>query len=607
MLLFAIVTISLTLWATWELDQGTKAAKEAGRMRTQAWQLSSVVLAGDAQANVAELVDQFDRSMKLMRQDDAALLLSLDGSVAREYAAVETLWSIQRPLWLQEARPEPALALAAAEVFVEALDGLSHSIEKRVSVLSTAFSLAQAIVLALTIGYAVVLLYRSYVYVVDLLSRLHQGLHHLGSGNFKTRMDIDALDEFGQVAAGFNRMASMLQSMYAELETQVETKTRSFEAQSERLETLYDVTAFLAEAGSAEALASGFAERVRSFVKADAVTLRWSDEASHRYLMLASDCFSQDAAEEERSLQAGTCACGKMPSDARTRVIPIRREHETNPQDCVRMGFETLVSVPVRMQHCLIGEIKLFYRLPTSLKLREAGLLEALASQLANALEGLRAAALEREAAIANERTFIARELHDSIAQSLAFLKIQVQLLRKSANEPKDARVMKTLDELDEGIHESINDVRELMMHFRTRAKTDDIERTLKEALQKFENRTGLKARLNVEGHGLPLPVDVQVQVLHVLQEALSNVRKHAGACHVELDVYKGSHWQFRVHDDGAGFDSLNEPGETHVGLEIMRERAALIGARVDVRSEIGRGTAVNLTLPPHRQSALAP
>jgi len=91
----------------------------------------------------------------------------------------------------------------------------------------------------------------------------------------------------------------------------------------------------------------------------------------------------------------------------------------------------------------------------------------------------------------------------------------------------------------------------------------------------------------------------VQVQVLHILQEALSNVRKHAHARHVTLRVQPAPHWRFEVHDDGAGFDP-QRPGSdaTHVGLRIMQERALRIGARVQVRSAPGAGCTVILELP---------
>jgi two-component system nitrate/nitrite sensor histidine kinase NarX len=606
LLLVALASIGLTLWVTWQLEGGAAAVNEAGRMRMQTWRLTSVAQAGPPPGEVAVLVQQFDQSLELLRRGDASrpLFVPWDDAVAREFATVEALWQNQRPLWLQDTPPEPAQALAAADTFVEAIDALVLAIEHQLAGFTAILNLFQLLMMALAIAGAVVMLYTGYMYVINPLAHLRQGLRRLESGDFKARVEVETLDEFGQVAGGFNRMAATLQSMYAGLESQVETKTRHIEAQRARLETLYEVSAFMAQAGSIEELSHGFSQRVRAVVRADAVAVRWSDDASQRYLMLASDCFPQDMMEEERSLLAGACACGNLQPDARTRVIPIRSHDEVEVRHCVRAGFETLVSVPVRLQQRLIGEINLFYRSQTSLSAGETELLDALASHLANALESLRVAALEREAAVGEERALIARELHDSIAQSLAFLKIQVQLLRNAASKGQDARVMSTLDELDEGLRESINDVRELLVHFRTRTNTDDIERALQETLQKFQHQTGLPAKLHIEGHGLPLPPDVQVQVLHVVQESLSNVRKHAGAGQVQLDVHKGARWRFRVRDDGAGFDVLDAPDDSHVGLKIMRERAALIGARVDVSSDPGQGTTVTLTLPPHPVAA---
>ncbi|WP_328793984.1 type IV pili methyl-accepting chemotaxis transducer N-terminal domain-containing protein [Hydrogenophaga sp. BPS33] len=602
LLLVALTSISLTLWITRQLEGGAAAVNEAGRMRMQTWRIASVAQAGRSPPELAALVQQFDQNLDLLRRGDASrpLFVPWDDAVGQAFATVETLWQNQRPLWLQDRPPEPAQALAAAGALVEAIDGLVLAIEKQLSGFTAILNLIQFLMMALAIAGAVVMLYTGYMYVIHPLAHLRESLRRLESGDFKVRAGVETLDEFGQVAAGFNRMASALQSMYAGLESQVETKTQRIEAQRARLETLYEVSAFMAQAGSIEELSRGFSQRVRAVVKADAAAVRWSDEASQRYLLLASDCFPQDMLAHERSLLAGACACGNLQPDARTRVIPIHSHDEAQVRRCACVGFETLVSVPVRLQNRVLGEIDLFYRAKVSLSVGETELLDALASHLANALESLRASALEREAAVGEERTLIARELHDSIAQSLAFLKIQVQLLRDAVQKKQEARVTSTLDELDEGLRESFNDVRELLVHFRTRTNTDDIERALQETLQKFQHQTGLPAKLHVEGHGLPLPADVQVQVLHVLQESLSNVRKHARAQHVQLDVVKGAQWRFCVRDDGAGFDALDAPGESHVGLKIMHERAALVGARVDVSSEPGRGTAVTLTLPPH-------
>ena len=346
---------------------------------------------------------------------------------------------------------------------------------------------------------------------------------------------------------------------------------------------------------------------MRRVARADASAVRWSDESNQRYLLLASDCLPQEMAHEEHCVPAGHCQCGQVQGRAATQVIPIRVPGGSGLLGhCERAGYETVISVPVRLHERLVGELSLFYRTATTLAEDDRALLEALASHLAGAIEGLRAGALEREAAVADERGLLARELHDSIAQSLAFLKIQVGLLRTALKRQDAAQAEHALAELDAGVHESLSDVRELLVHFRTRTNSEDIAPALQTTLQKFEHQTGLATHLSIEGDGLPLAADVQVQVLHVVQEALSNVRKHAQARAVWLQVRRQPRWRVEVRDDGRGFvQEQAATDETHVGLRIMRERAERIGATVEVASVSGAGTRVVLTLPePQRMAA---
>jgi two-component system nitrate/nitrite sensor histidine kinase NarX len=214
-------------------------------------------------------------------------------------------------------------------------------------------------------------------------------------------------------------------------------------------------------------------------------------------------------------------------------------------------------------------------------------------------MEALRIKALEKEAAISEERSLLARELHDSIAQSLAFLKLQVGMLRDEIREPATEKAKTILGELDEGLRESYSDVRELLLHFRTRTNTEDIEPAIKTTLQKFEHQSGIHTELSVEGQGLPLAPDVQIQVMHVIQEALSNIRKHSKASIVRVEVAQSPKWMFRVIDDGIGFSTeLNTVDSTHVGMSIMQERANKIGAKLELSSEALAGTCISLTLP---------
>ena len=141
--------------------------------------------------------------------------------------------------------------------------------------------------------------------------------------------------------------------------------------------------------------------------------------------------------------------------------------------------------------------------------------------------------------------------------------------------------------------------MRQLLVHLRTRTNSEDIAPALRTTLTMFEDQTGLVTHLAVEGEGMPLAADVQVQVLHVVQEALSNVRKHAQAREVWVEVQQGPQWGVEVRDDGRGFEADQTAADkTHAGLRIMRERAERIGAVVEVTSVPGSGTCVMLTLP---------
>ncbi len=600
LLVVALISIGLTLWVTWKLSGGAAALNEAGRMRMQTWRLTSEVQARLPAEQIDALTREFDRSMQVLKNGDASrpLFVPWDDEVRQRYSEVERLWHNQKSRFMLSPSLDHASLVRHADTFLVAIDRFVLSIEDQMAGLTAILNLFQFVMMALAIGGAVIMLYTGYMYVINPLSHLRDGLRKIEAAQFSVRVDVSSNDEFGQVASSFNRMAATLQSLYGNLETQVATKTQRIAAQKERLEALYGVSVFLAQTNDLTALTQGFVQRVRRMMRADAMALRWSGEDPSKLLLLASDEFPELMREEEKCLMAGACACGQPQPDARTRVIPIVSSDVAPLQHCSRMGYVGMISVPVRMHNKVMGEINLFYKSQVSLPAEELELMDTLASHLATAVEGLRTVVLDREAAISGERALLARELHDSIAQSLAFLKIQVQLLRTAMAKNDADKTALALGELDSGLKDSIADVRELLVHFRTRAQADDIDRAVQETLQKFQHQTGLQVNRKVIGEGLPLPQDVQIHVLHVLQEALSNVRKHAGARGVEIEVHKGEPWRFVVRDDGAGFDEGGQRSELQVGLKIMRERAQQIGATVTVDSAIGQGTTVTLRVP---------
>ncbi|GAB4550209.1 MAG: type IV pili methyl-accepting chemotaxis transducer N-terminal domain-containing protein [Rhizobacter sp.] len=599
-LLLSLLLMALTLWVSWQLDGGAAAVNEAGRMRMQAYRMSLSVSTGDAEA-LARQAESFDKSLAVLREGDPErpLFVPWDDAVLSHFASVEQDWAAFRQRWV--GAPVGSLQGLPEETarFSDHIDAFVADIELTMSHWTRQLHLLELLAMALALLGATVLLYVGYVLVLEPVRLLKDATEKIQHGDFGARVDLLRSDEFGTLAEGFNRMAEHLQSMYRGLEAKVAEKTALVEEKRERMEALYDVTSLVAKATTLQELADGFTQRVSRVARADGVALRWSDETNRRYLLLASQGLPESMREGELCVMAGDCHCGAPQAPSGARVIPIHSMDDSAMKHCAHAGFEAVVSVPIRLHDRLMGELNLFYHAHVNPSEAERSLLEALAAHLASGMENLRLSALAKEAAVSQERTFIARELHDSIAQSLAFLKIQVQLMRDALASGDAASVDKTLGEIDVGVRESYGDVRELLMHFRTRTNTEDIEPALATTLRKFEHQSGIGAELSMRGNGMPLSPDLQVQVLHIVQEALSNVRKHAGAHHVWLDVQQHPVWRFQVRDDGQGFATDGPaPGETHVGLRIMGERAQRIGARLEVVSEPGHGTSVTLTLP---------
>jgi two-component system nitrate/nitrite sensor histidine kinase NarX len=597
--LFVLVLalIALTLWVSWQLEGGAAAVNEAGRMRMQTWRMAQTLGGGEIQ-RLDEQARRFDDSLALLRSGDPSrpLFVPYDEATRTALARVQQDWSALRARWLAQRAPAAGATAAEAERFVRQIDVFVHAIELQLARWGAILNLFQFGLMLLAIGAAVALLYAAYLFVFDPLARLQAALARVEAGDLGARVEVAAGDEFGALAAGFNRMGETLQRLYQGLEATVVEKTERLRAERQRLAALHEAGAFVARAASLDELAHGFARQLRQVAHADAAAVRWSDEDNRRYLLAGHDCLPQEMVRSGSCVHTGSCLCGQPQAQARSQVFPIRGD--TRLGHCRMAGFEQMLSVPVRLHDRVLGEVELFYRGAATPGAEDRALIDTLASHLAGAVESQRAAALEREAAVSEERGLLARELHDSIAQGLAFLKIQVQLLRDARRQGDAAKVERALGELEAGVRESTADVRELLLHFRTRTNGEDITPALQTTLRKFEHQTGLATYLEVQGEGLPLAPDEQVQVLHVVQEALSNVRKHAGASQVWVQVQQAPGFSVQVRDDGSGFASEQPASdETHVGLRIMRERAARIGARVEVVSAPGSGTRVQLSL----------
>jgi two-component system nitrate/nitrite sensor histidine kinase NarX len=429
----------------------------------------------------------------------------------------------------------------------------------------------------------------------------------MSEAEFGVRLPIGSSDELGELASGFNRMADRLRNLYDTLEHRVGEKTRDLEAKNRELAVLYEIAAYLAEPAETAAVCRRVLERLRTLLDADAAAVRLIDPPTRKMDIVASINLSERFLRCEALLPVGVGLCGRAAQCGRSMA-----NAPGGPADlphCVDEGLHAMVAVPISSKNDVFGVLNLFRSLERQFQPNEIQFLEAVGQQLGVAIENRRLVLRGKEMAVSEERNLLAQELHDSIAQSLAFLNIEAQLLAASLRAGQIEPATQELERMREGIQESYDTVRELLAHFRIRSGSNDLDAGIRSALEKFEGQTGVRTAFTVVGEA-PIPESVSaIQVLHIVQEALSNVRKHAAASSVSVELRRGDELAISVRDDGCGFDpaALERDDAAHVGIVIMRERAHRVGGRLEFESSPGHGTCVTLVLPKPDRAEAAP
>jgi two-component system nitrate/nitrite sensor histidine kinase NarX len=610
-LLVALVSIGLTLVVSWRLEGSAAAINDAGSLRMRTYRLA--YLAEEAMRPapvVGSLIGNdlgtFERIVATLKAGDPTrpLFVSRTPAIDAQFARLAGEWASFRPALERAARGEAAaIDRTQVERFVGVVNALVELIEADTAQATALLRWIQFALVALAIAGTSALIYLSFRVIIRPVHRLEGGLQRMAQGEFATRLPVESTDEFGALAAGFNDMAEHLEESYRHLETRVAEKTRNLAQQNARLATLYDMTTFLNAPTTQEDLCRGFLRRLLVTTGAAAGAVRLVSREGDTLHLFVEEGLPGGFAEKEHCLQKGECACGEAAAKSASVVhfmkgpkppISVPLPH------CREAGFAVVAAFPIAAHHQVLGIYNLFHREAHEIASEERHMLESLGQHLGVAIESLRLASSARELAIAEERNLLAQELHDSIAQALAFLNLQVQMLRQSLAGGRADEAAKALEEIQAGVQESYADVRELLVHFRTRLGEGDVEHGIRTLLAKFQQQTAIPAELHSSGATVPLAPDDQLQVMHILQEALSNVRKHSRAKRVDVVLTRGPGYTFTVRDDGCGFDAgaAEAAAGDHVGLKIMQERASRIGGALTVRSSRGAGTEVVLRLP---------
>lgn len=266
--------------------------------------------------------------------------------------------------------------------------------------------------------------------------------------------------------------------------------------------------------------------------------------------------------------------------------------------------------VPLACDGRPIGTLVAQFRADERLDDTQVQLAESFARLAGTAIAALSRRQEERRMALMEERGAIAAELHDSLAQALSYMKIQVARLQAGLDRdaPRED-IRRTSDELREGLSLAYREVRELIAAFRVRVGPGGLRAALQDAIDGFGQRSQLEISYADRIGACPLEPNEELHVLQLVREALSNAVRHAQARQVWVTAeYRVDDHQLTVtiEDDGLGLDPDPEQSG-HYGLGIMRERARSLRGHCSVEPREGSGTRVRLAFSPQRFPAERP
>lgn len=227
---------------------------------------------------------------------------------------------------------------------------------------------------------------------------------------------------------------------------------------------------------------------------------------------------------------------------------------------------------------------------------------ESVAEQVTNGLSMKNQNEQNRRIALMNERTVIARELHDSLAQALSYLKIQVaRLQRLHKKEDVQVQIDEVVDELKKGLGSAYSELRELLTTFRLKLDGQGIKAALEQTISQLRTRSdSFEFTLNYGVSNVPFTPQEEIHLLQIAREATQNAFYHSKGSHIEIDITSNALTEviLTVKDNGIGIPG--DPNKlNHYGLAIMQERSRSLQGELSVKRNDDRGTTVMFSFVP--------
>ncbi len=466
------------------------------------------------------------------------------------------------------------------------------------------------LVMLVLLGRAIQFVHQS---LLSPLIEIRQWLSRLIMGDMSARMPPLSPGEFNALADDLNTLTRWTEKLHGDLQSEVIAQTDKVAQKTQALELLYELVTSVNEAYEVNDLLSHFMCRLGDIYEAESGVMRVLEGAELRLV----DSYGFGGPSSDYLVPRVPIGAIVQKDRFGRAMVDIRHE-AINQESVVNRsgkgveGYRQMISIPLQYRDSVLGCYQMFVHSERQLEEETTALLGSIGRHLGVAVEQSR---LDQDASrlvMVEERARVANELHDSLAQTLASLRFQVRVLDETLHQGNEQVTWEELEKLEDQVEEANRELRLLIGRFRAPLQSRSVVISVEKIIRKFRQDTGTAVFFQNEWSDDNLPSVMRDQIVGIVQEALTNVKKHADAKTVRVLLrHHNGHYRIMIEDDGVGFDeSLPERGQSgeHIGRQIMAERTESLGGTLRVDSEAGEGCSVSLefdwTLGPESEAS---
>lgn len=582
----AILTMFSSFIISEMADNDASAINLSGSLRQHSYIMLSNALIKNEDAHFHSITEErfteFEKILKhpvLINQVN-----SQSGShLTNLYKQVEDDWFLHiRPMFesFTTNPSDDAILVSRIEVFVSKIDALVFEYQKEAEAKIEWLRIIQVLALFMTLILVYVAMTNIYVHIEQPLALLTELAIKIKDGQLGEKIKLNSKDELGVLASAFNSMSENLSKVYDDLELAVEGKTRELKRSNDALIFLFKTARNINEPDFDYNFQPVLDEVSFLTGLKDMDLCLSTPESVVPYIHM----LSLEDASERQNCDGAHCESCKGDSCFVTEA---------------KSGYE--IKFPLVQDEQNFGVLVVRVPFNQALDAWQHQLLQSVADQISVALSLRNQENQDRRVSLLNERTIIARELHDSLAQSLSYLKIQVTRLQKAHDKGVEADVFQELmDEIKEGLSSAYRQLRELLSTFRLQIDGSGLKGALLDTVTKMQTRSDMNIQLNFAIDSIPLTPNEEIHLLQVAKESLQNAVHHSKGSTVTLDLQcHDKKITLKVCDDGIGISDDPEK-MNHYGLAIMKERSKHLNGALKLYRQQQGGTCVEMQFTPN-------